>query len=316
MSAAATGAAAGAAQGDASGAVAAPPAAPPVLLWVNGRRADPVAPHLSAMDRGLTLADGLFETMRLYAGAVFRLDRHLARLAAGARALGLTLPHDLPLMVEEALRDARAAGLREASVRLTVTRGVGTAPGLAPPAEVTPTIVLAVHALPVFPRAIYEHGLSARTARARRNEWAATAGVKTLAYTEAVIALAEARAAGADEALFLDTAGHLSEATASNVFLWVGDTLVTPPRTCGVLPGITREAVLELAPTLGLTAMERAIDARELEEASEAFLTSSLREIAPLVRVDGRAIGAGTVGPVTRRMMTAFAALARRACAP
>jgi branched-chain amino acid aminotransferase len=219
-------------------------------------------------------------------------------------------------MVDGALREARAAGVREASVRLTVTRGVSAAPGLAPPAEATPTIVLAVHALPVFPRSIYEAGLSARTARARHNEWAATAGVKTLAYPEAIIALAHARAAGADEALVLDTAGHLAEATASNLFLCIDDALVTPPCTCGALPGITREAVLELAPALGLAATERAIEPGELGTASEAFLTSSLREIAPLVRVDERAVGSGRVGPVTRRVMEAFAALVRRECAP
>jgi branched-chain amino acid aminotransferase len=196
-----------------------------------------------------------------------------------------------------------------------VTRGVGGAPGLAPPADVAPTVVLALHAPPTFPRATYEVGLSARMARAPRNERAATAGVKVLAYPEAIIALAEARAAGADEALFLDTEGHLSEATASNLFLCVGDTLLTPPQSCGALPGLTRAAVLELAPALGLRATERAIEPHELAAAREAFLTSSLREIAPLVRVDEHAIGTGAVGPVTRRVMAAFAALVRRECA-
>jgi branched-subunit amino acid aminotransferase/4-amino-4-deoxychorismate lyase len=163
---------------------------------------------------------------------------------------------------------------------------------------------------------VHSEGLAAVTARAHRDEHAITSGLKTLAYAEGIAALAEARRRGADEALFRDMAGHVCEATASNVFARVGGALVTPPLTCGVLPGITRAAVIELAPALGLRVEERPLEPRELEEAEEAFLTSSLREIAPLVRVDGRPVGGGAVGPVTRRAMGAYAELVRRECAP
>ncbi|MGH2823300.1 MAG: aminotransferase class IV, partial [Thermoleophilaceae bacterium] len=265
------------------------------VIAINGQVVDPAIPHLSALDRGFTLADGLFETMRAYGGVIFRLDQHLARLERGASALRLFLPPPLRAMVLNTLRAAVDQGLRDASVRLTVSRGPG-APGVAPPPDAHPTVVIAVHPLPPFPASLYGAGLSAETAVGRRNEHAVTAGLKTLSYTDAMVALAEARAGGNDDAIFLDTAGHVSEATSSNVFIARDRTLVTPPTSCGVLPGITRQAVLELAADRGVTAEERPLQPDEVHAASEAFLTSSVREIVPLVRVDGRLIGDGTPG--------------------
>jgi branched-chain amino acid aminotransferase len=154
----------------------------------------------------------------------------------------------------------------------------------------------------------------AAMAAARRNEYALTAGIKTIAYTESVLALAQAKAAGADEAIFLDTAGHVSEATASNLFALIDGMLVTPPLSCGVLPGITRAAVLELARPLGIDAAERELAEPELVAASEIFLTSSIREIAPLVRITTNAIGGGRCGPITQRFIDAYAALVREEC--
>ena len=151
-------------------------------------------------------------------------------------------------------------------------------------------------------------------ASARRNEYAFTSGVKTLSYTESVVALAQAKAAGADDAIFLDTAGHVSEATASNLFAVIDGVLVTPPLSCGVLPGITRAIVLDLAPSLGVAAVEREMAEPELALASELFLTSSIREIAPLVRIATTAIGAGRIGPVTTKLIDAYAALVREEC--
>ena len=167
---------------------------------------------------------------------------------------------------------------------------------------------------PVFPAAVYDIGLTAHVASGRRNERAMTAGLKTLAYTDAVAALLEARRAGADEALFLDTEGHCSEATSSNLFAWTGTTLVTPPVSCGALPGITRAAVLELASALGVPRAERVIGLDELLSAKEAFLTSSLRGLAPLVRVDAHPIGRGMPGAMTRQLAEAYAALVAREC--
>jgi len=281
------------------------------MFWLNGVQRSTSEPLLSPLDRGFTLADGLFETMRATNGIVFRLDAHLDRLCTGARLLDIPLPPGLRDHVVAAARIAFVSGYAHASVRLTVTRGPAP-PGLAPPQDPTPTLALAITPLvpPASPKPIV-----AAMASARRNEYALTSGVKTLAYTESVVALAQAKAAGADDAIFLDTAGHVSEATASNLFAVIDGVLVTPPLSCGVLPGITRAIVLDLAPTLGLSAVEREMTEPELALASELFLTSSIREIAPLVRIATTAIGSGRVGPVTTKLIDAYAALVREECA-
>jgi branched-chain amino acid aminotransferase len=284
------------------------------MVWVNGERMASDAMHLSALDRGFTLADGVFETMLVRRGVIFRLERHLQRLRDGARVLRIGLPYTIESELEEAARTAAgASGKEAAAVRLTVSRGPG-AHGLAPRDVATGTVVITADALPAFPAALHEHGLSALTASARRDERALTSGVKTLAYTEAIASLGRARDEGADEVIFLDTEGHVSEASASNIFIVSGAALVTPPLSCGVLPGITREAIIELAATLGVQMMERPVSPSELSGADEAFLTSSLRGIAPLVRVDGRAIASGSVGQVTRELSAAYSELVESEC--
>lgn len=277
-------------------------------IWVNGERQPAGAWHVSGRDRGFTLADGLFETMRIRRGRVFRLDRHLARIERSLATLKIPVPPQLREWVRAAL-----SGDGDASLRLTVTRGVG-APGVPPPVDVHPTVIVAVNPLPLFPASLYEEGLTAHVASGRRNEHAMTAGLKTLAYTDAVAALLEARGAGAEEALFLDTASHCSEATASNLFIVSGGAIVTPPISCAALPGITRAAVLELARAAAVPAAERAFGLEELLRADEAFLTSSLRGLAPLVRVGGRRIGSGRPGDTTRRLAAAYAEVVEREC--
>jgi branched-chain amino acid aminotransferase len=279
---------------------------------VNGHVMPAPAAALSALDRGFTLADGVFETMRASSGAIFRLEQHLERLARGARALGIALP-PVREMVVGALAAARAAGWHEGSVRCTVSRGIG-APGLTPSSDAEPTVVVALHPPPDVPPEVYNAGLSACIVGGRKNEHAMTAGLKTLAYTESILALLEARRAGADDAIFLDTAGHLSEATASNLFLVRGGALLTPPVSCGALAGVTRGVVFELAREMELPGEERVLEPGELFSADEAFLTSSLRALAPLVRVDGRAVGRGAPGPHTRRLMAAYTELVGREC--
>ena len=279
------------------------------VVWINGERLADDGPHVSARDRGLTLADGVFETMRARGGTIFRLSRHLARLERSLTVLEIPAPREL----HEWVGDAANAAADEASIRLTVTRGPGPA-GVAPPAAPQPTVVISVAPMPAFPASTYTEGLSAHVASGRRNEYAMTAGLKTLAYTDAVAGVLEARRAGADEPLFLDTEGHCCEASASNLFIATGTELVTPPRSCGILPGITREAVLELARAEGVAVAERKIGLHEVRGAKEAFLTSSLRGIAPLVRIGGKPIGRGTPGELTRRLTAAYLALIDREC--
>ena len=278
-------------------------------VWLNGaRQTDEAA--ISARDRGLTLADGVFETMRARHGTIFRLERHLARLDRGLTRLEIPAPRALREWTLSAAAECTAA---DAAVRVTVTRGPGT-PGVTPPDHSQPSVIISAGPLPTFAPSVYATGLTAHVVSGRRNEFAMTSGLKTLAYVDAVAGLLEAKRAGADEALFLDTEGHCSEASSSNLFAWIRSTLVTPPPSCGALPGITREAVLELARTEGISVAERVLSLDDLHEAEEAFLTSSLRGIAPLVRVGARLIGSGVPGPWTRRLTEAYVALIEREC--
>jgi len=284
------------------------------LVWINGEPAR--RPGVSVHDRGVMLADGVFETMHVRGSTAFRLDRHLARLRRGLAAL--EIPHP-PALDDWLLRAVSSKSIRsvsegDASLRVTVTRGVGPS-GVGVPADVHPTVIVTLSAMPVFASATYDEGLAVHVASGCRNERSITAGLKTLAYTDAVAGLLEARRAGADEALFLDTEGHCSEAAASNLFVWTGSLLLTPPISCGVLPGVTREAVLELARGQGLLTVERAFGLEELLAAEEAFLTSSLRGLAPVARVGPDAIGRGAPGSITARLAAEYGALVDSECA-
>lgn len=280
------------------------------MIWVNGQRQPVDGAHVSARDRGFTLADGVFETMKARNGTVFRLDRHLARLTGALQVLDIPVPSELREWAHTAID---AAALPHGVARLTVTRGIAPG-GLVPPRDPMPTVVMMLTPMPPPPASLYEAGVSAQIVSGRRNEHAITSGLKTLAFTEGIAATLEAQRAGADEGLFLDIAGHCSEGAASNLFIVAGGAVTTPPLTCGVLPGITRAVVLELAGTLGIQAEERVVTMPELADADEAFLTSAFRGIVALVRVNGRAIGAAPPGPMTRRLSAAYAALVAQEC--
>jgi branched-chain amino acid aminotransferase len=285
------------------------------VVFVNGMRMPGDGGHVSARDRGFTLADGLFETMRARHGVVFRLDQHLRRLTDGLRVMQIPEPPHLRQEIAQALSDARvsAPDAGDLAIRLTITRGSGPG-GLMPPAEANPTVVVTVTAMPILSPDTYALGLRSVIASGRRNARAMTAGLKTLSYTDAVAAWLEAQRAGAEEAIFLDEDGHCSEATASNLFIYREGHLLTPPVTCAALPGITRAAVLELAAAAGLRAGEQAFGPEQLASAEEAFVTSSLRGIAPIRSVSGRPVGTGVPGPVVTQIRTAYAALIELEC--
>jgi branched-chain amino acid aminotransferase len=272
------------------------------ILWVNGRLVPAGEARLDPRDRGYTLGDGLFETMRARDGALPWINRHLARMRAGAAVLGLPLPADDEL--ESAIRQTLAVNdLSEAVVRLTVSRGVPTERGLLPDPE--PKVSVVVHARPFagYPAELYERGMRAITSRIPRNEYSPLANIKSLSYLENALTRREAAERGADEALLLNISGNLACASAANLFLVLGDSLVTPDLASGVLPGTMRELVLgELAPQAGLSLDERPIRPGELATAHEAFLTSTLLGIMPLTHVDGRQVGEGTPGPVAREL--------------
>jgi branched-chain amino acid aminotransferase len=285
--------------------------AAPATVWVNGQRRQGADASVSARDRGLMLADGLFETMHVRGRRAFRLDRHLSRLGRGLDVLAIPAPPQLDAWLREAIETE--SDPLDRSLRVTVTRGAGGF-GLAPPASPETTTIITVGPVPTFPESTYRAGLALHLASGCRNPRASTAGLKTLAYTDAVVALLEAQRAGADDALLLDTDGHCSEATASNLFVSTGSRLLTPPESCGALPGVTREAVIEIARAEGLAVEERAFGLDALLAAEEVFLTSSLRRLAPVVRVGTTRIGTGVPGSVTGRLAAAYDALVATEC--
>jgi branched-chain amino acid aminotransferase len=282
------------------------------LIWINGRRTDPQIPHVSALDRGYMRADGLFETLRAYDGVAACLRQHIDRLRRGAAVLGIPVPDGVVQMVAEGARAAAAEGWANAAVRLSISRGIGDLTMVAPP-DATPTIV--VTATPITGAAaagIYEKGIALHVATGTRNERSISAGLKTLGYAEAVIAFNAAVTAGFDEALFLDTEGHVSEATTANIFAVRDGTLLTPPLTCGILAGITRALVLEIAREAGIPTLEQVMHLEDLYDAQEVFITSSVREIMPVARIGSTQIGSGAPGATYRRLHELFAPVVRR----
>ena len=269
-------------------------------IWVNGRVLSADEAAVPALDHGVTVGDGVFETMRVYDDEPFAMRRHLDRLARSAAGLGLTLPSRS--LLERAVREVVAAtALPDGRVRLTVTAGPGPLGSGAAGGDAT--VIAAMAPLgPVDPTA------AVITVPWVRNERSPLAGLKTTSYAENVVALARATAAGASEALFANSVGELCEGTGTNVFVVLDGRLVTPPLSSGCLAGVTRELVLEV-----VEAEERTVPMAVIQEAEEIFLTSSVREVQPVVRVDDRVVDAG---PVTRATAEAFTALRRRTLDP
>ncbi len=275
-----------------------------MLITVNEKRIEPGSTALSPLDRGFLFGDGIFETIRIYSGTAFRLRAHLERMQAAADRLEIDLGPNIENLVLGEIEQALTAGIRDGFLRITATRGEGFGLGYSPQ---KPTLVTFIDSLPPLNPGWYSAGLSVVTAAARRNEFAATSGIKTTAYLESILAFRAGALAGADDAIFLDTLGHLSEATASNLFLVEGETLYTPPLQCGALPGITRAVVMEIAESANLRVVScTSLEPDRIQHASEFFLTSSIREIVPVVSHDGCKIGRGLPGPVTRQIMSAY----------
>lgn len=275
------------------------------VVWLEGRVTAAAEARVTASDRGLLYGDGVFETLRAYGGEPFRPAAHFERLLAGAAALRIKPPCG-PEELAEAVRETlRAGDLQEAYVRITLTRGVGGAPGeLATSGPAT----LLIHARPYagYPAELYERGMRAMFARVRRNETSPLARLKSLNYLDNCLARAQAAEEGFDEALMLNTRGRVVEATAANLFVVRGGQVLTPPVSDGILAGITRAVVMELVPVA-----QQSFGPRELWGAEEAFLTNSLMEIMPLVATGDRPIGDGRPGPMTREVHERYRTLVR-----
>ena len=260
---------------------------------------------VSIFDHGFLYGDGLFETLRAYGGMIFRLPQHLERLTRSARRLELPLPSSSQL--EAILYDTlKRNGLRDAILRLTVTRGEGEA-GLDPALCEKPTLIVAARPFTGYPPDDYLKGVSAAIVQVRRNARAALdPAMKSISFLNNVMAKLEAKKTGASEGLFLTLEGFLCEGTTSNLFWVRGGKLETPSPAAGLLEGITREVVIALAREKGLPVEEGFYEPDALLGAEEAFLTNSGFELMPLTRVNGRLICDGRPGPITGRLYQAF----------
>jgi branched-chain amino acid aminotransferase len=275
-------------------------------VMIDGRLHPLETARVSVYDRGFLYGDSVFETVRTYGGAPFRLDAHLERLGQSAERVLIPLPVPLSVLSEEVQETVRAAGNPESYIRLMLTRGQG-AIGLAPVGDLHPLRVIIVGPLEPPPPEAYVQGIGVVTYRTQRATDATdAAGAKVANYLVSVLGLIQARRRGASEAIVVDAHGSVAEGSTSNVFAVIGGHLVTPPEEAGILAGITRACVLEVARQLGVTVELRRLPLDELFGAEEAFISSSIRELLPVVTVDGRTIGAGHPGTMTRRLLEAF----------
>lgn len=260
-------------------------------IWLNGRIADAQG-AIDARDRGVTLGDGVFETLAVLGGAPLRMPRHVARMTSGASKLGLPVPYSADELAAAIATLSAENGVTEGAARITLLRGPAPR-GVLPPPSPAPTVMISIAAGVLGDGAPVRVIVSEAT---RRNEHSPLAAIKSTNYLDAIVAAREAAAAGADDAILLNTCGRVAEATAANVFCRLDGELVTPPVRDGALPGVMRACVIEAAPTV-----ERSLGVDDLMRADEIFLTSSL-SIRPVVTVNGAGVGDARPGPAWARL--------------
>lgn len=278
------------------------------LVAIDGKLCPPAEQVISVFDRGFLYGDSVFETLRTYGGKPFELEAHLERLVNSARLVFIPLPLDKAALGQEVEAAVTAGGNAESYVRLMLTRGQGSI-GLDPALADRPRRVIIVQPLNVPPAASYADGVSAVSYRTQRNTDSTSAeGAKIGNYLVSVLAMREAAKVGAVEALVVDGAGRVLEGSSSNVFVVNGGKVITAPTTAGILAGITRHHVLQLAAEQGIEVELRAPTLDEARRADEIFISSSVRELMPIVRLDQRPVGDGRPGAVFQRLREAFRA--------
>jgi branched-chain amino acid aminotransferase len=281
------------------------------LIWINGQWHDRESAKISVYDHGLLYGDGVFEGMRVYGGRPFRMEEHLDRLYDSAQAIWLTVPVSKEEMARVTVEGVQRAGLGEGYLRHIVTRGAGDL-GLDPRSCPRATVLVIFDTIRIWPAERYEKGLAMiGAATPMPNREALSPRVKSLNYLPHIMAKLEGIQAQMDEVLMLDRSGYVAEASGMNIFIVRKGVVTTPPAWTGILRGVTRDIVIELAIAAGLTVREEPINRYDVYTADEAFLTGTAAEIAPIRSLDGRQIGAGPIGPVTRTLMDRFKALTR-----
>ena len=275
-------------------------------IYLNGQLVGKEQAVVSVFDHGLLYGDGVFEGIRVYGGKVFLLKDHIDRLYESAKAIRLEIPISPAAMIQATKDTVAANGITDGYVRLVVTRGAGSL-GLDIRRTSNPQIIIIADTITLYPAEIYENGMHLITASTIRNHPAALpARIKSLNYLNNILAKIEGTDAGTVEALMLNHKGEVAECTGDNIFILKNGVLKTPSTDAGILEGITRNAVLRLAREAGIPTHETTLIRHDLYVADEMFLTGTAAEVVPVVSLDGRKIGDGKPGPITRRLLELF----------
>jgi branched-chain amino acid aminotransferase len=281
-------------------------------VYINGKLYDKNDAKISVYDHGVLYGDGVFEGIRVYNGKVFRLKEHIDRLYESALSIWLEIPLSREQMTEAVNHTVKVNNKKEGYIRLLVTRGAGSL-GLDPRKTTDPQVVIIVDDIALYPPELYEHGLQIVTAATIRNHPnAVNPRIKSLNYLNNILAKIEGLRAGCVEALMLNHKGEVSECTGDNVFLVRHGVLLTPPIDAGILEGVTRNAVIELARATNVPVRETALLRHDVYVADECFLTGTAAEVIPVVKCDDRVIGTGKPGPITQMLRERFHELTRK----
>src|SRR5438477_5949860 len=284
----------------------------PSIVWIDGTWYDRGSAVVSVFDHGLLYGDGVFEGIRAYGGRVFRLDAHLDRLYGSAKAIWLDIPITREVMARMVEEGVQRSGIKESYIRLVITRGVGDL-GLDPRKCPKPTVFCIFDTIQLWPQDRYEKGLVALTAATPiHHRESLSPRIKSLNYLSHILAKVEGIAANVDEVIMLDAQGYVAEASGMNLFAVTNSTLKTPPPYTGILRGVTRDAVIELAREATYGVEEMPLNRYDLYTADEMFLTGTAAEVVSVTKLDGRVIGHGQPGPITKELAKRFKALAIR----
>jgi len=280
-------------------------------IFIDGKFYNERAAKISVFDHGLLYGDGVFEGIRAYNGRVFKLREHIDRLFCSAKAILLEIPMSHAQLMRAVVEACRMNKIRDGYVRLVVTRGVGNL-GLNPRNCKKPSVIVIADKIQLYPPALYQRGMEIITVPTTRSLHSAlNPAIKSLNYLNNILAKLEANNAGVEEAVMLNAEGYVAECTGDNLFVVKNGELFTPPLSAGALYGITRKVVMELAEEEGLAVSEPNLTRYDLFNADECFLTGTGAEIVPVVKIDGRVIGTGKPGPITRKLEEEYRALTK-----
>lgn len=280
-------------------------------IWLDGKLVDQEDAKVSVFDHGVLYGDGCFEGIRFYSGKIFRLQEHIVRLFDCMRYLMIELPWNFDEVCKATEETVAASGLTDGYIRLVVTRGVGDL-GLNPYNCPKPSMIIIVRDIALYPKEMYENGLSLITSSFRRaNPDVNCQQVKSLNYLNSISAKIECVHHGAGEALMLNSVGNVAECTGDNIFIVKDGVVLTPPITDGGLGGITRQAVMDICAELGIPCVEKTMNRFNVINADECFLTGTAAEVIAATSLDGRKIGTGSAGPITKRILTRYQQLVR-----